>query len=115
MSLTNYQKRLLDPRWQKKRLEIMSDRGFRCEKCQNDSAALHVHHRYYVSGRQPWEYPYFCYLVLCESCHDVEKDDNLENVGHGEFVFLENVIESIGWEAFMRDVRDQYSVPEEAM
>ena len=75
---SEYSKKLRDPRWQKKRLEILQQRGWKCEQCDDASNSLQVHHRYYISGRYPWEYPPFCYVCLCVDCHsqirDLEED-----------------------------------------
>lgn len=31
---------------------------------------LHVHHKYYVLGRKPWEYPDEALITLCSDCHE---------------------------------------------
>jgi 5-methylcytosine-specific restriction endonuclease McrA len=31
---------------------------------------LHVHHKYYIEGRNPWEYSNDALITLCETCHD---------------------------------------------
>lgn len=66
----NYSEILKDPQWQRKRLEVLERDKFTCQSCNDTKATLHVHHRYYISGRLPWEYPGFCYLTLCKTCHD---------------------------------------------
>lgn len=66
---SKYAEAYRDPRWQKKRLEIMERDGFQCCSCGDDSSTLNVHHRYYVPGRTPWEYPAFALTTLCEWCH----------------------------------------------
>jgi len=58
-----------DPRWQKKRLEVMQRDEFRCLHCGNEKATLNVHHCFYVAGRDPWEYDNECLQTLCEECH----------------------------------------------
>lgn len=58
-----------DPRWQKKRLEVMQRDGFQCLHCGNSKATLNVHHSYYVSGRDIWDYDESTLLTLCEPCH----------------------------------------------
>src|SRR4051812_4429925 len=55
-----------DPRWQKKRLEIMQRDEFSCRKCGNDQATLNVHHTFYSPGRDPWDYPDASLVTLCE-------------------------------------------------
>jgi len=65
-----YSDKLKDPRWQKKRLEIMQRDGFACQECHADDVHLNVHHSYYVSGRWPWNYPDWGLRTLCEACHE---------------------------------------------
>lgn len=74
MSNQSYIEKLRDPRWQKKRLEIMSRDDFSCQKCGDDSSTLNVHHGYYRTGNQPWEYPNSSLTTLCEDCHGYETD-----------------------------------------
>lgn len=31
---------------------------------------LHVHHKYYVDGRKPWDYPNDALITLCSECHE---------------------------------------------
>ncbi len=75
----NYSEILKDPRWQKKRLEVLQSKGFKCEDCGDTKKTLHVHHRYYVSNRMPWNYPPVCYQVLCKSCHDSTNEITVKN------------------------------------
>lgn len=67
---TPYFKKLLDPRWQKKRLEALEAAEWRCESCMDDSSTLHVHHKQYFKGREPWEYETEQLAVLCAECHE---------------------------------------------
>lgn len=67
---TAYAKKLLDPRWQRKRLEIMQRDDFACRDCSGRNATLHVHHNYYTYGKQPWEYPDSALVTLCDGCHE---------------------------------------------
>jgi hypothetical protein len=67
--MSNYSSMLRDPRWQKKRLEIMQAADFTCQDCGSKTATLNVHHVLYKSGVKPWEYPSDCLIVVCESCH----------------------------------------------
>jgi hypothetical protein len=72
-----YSEKLQDPRWQKKRLEIMSRDGFACRKCQSETSSLTVHHFYYVARRNPWEYPRNSMVTICRDCHqEAHKDDS---------------------------------------
>lgn len=65
-----YYEKLRDPRWQRKRLEIMQREHFSCERCGSDGDTLNVHHSYYEKGHDPWEYPSDSLHCLCESCHE---------------------------------------------
>lgn len=67
-----YQELLKDPRWQRKRLEIMERADFACEKCHDKTTTLNVHHERYVRGRAPWEYENDELHCLCERCHAQE-------------------------------------------
>lgn len=60
---------LKDPLWQKKRLEVLASKHWICEVCYSDNQTLHVHHKHYVQGRNPWEYAEDQFAVLCEICH----------------------------------------------
>ncbi len=62
-------KRLRDPRWQKKRLEIMQRAEFACTMCGDEESTLNVHHGYYEQGFDPWAYPNETLWCLCEDCH----------------------------------------------
>lgn len=67
----NYGEQLKDPRWQKRRLEIMQRDNFTCQKCGNglnDGVSLNVHHLVYRKC-QPWEYLDYELVTLCENCH----------------------------------------------
>ena len=67
--MSNYSKLLKDPRWQKKRLEIMDRDGFECKACRENSKTLHIHHTTYDKDLKPWEYFNDKLLTLCEDCH----------------------------------------------
>lgn len=66
---TDYFEKLKDPRWQKKRLEIFERDGWRCKECYSKEKTLHVHHLFYLKGKEPWEIPNGFLVTLCEDCH----------------------------------------------
>jgi len=66
---SNYAALCIDPRWQKKRLEIMERDNFTCRSCGDKKTTLNVHHAYYEKGKKPWEYPNRSLVILCEKCH----------------------------------------------
>lgn len=63
-----YSQRLKDPRWQKKRLEILQRDNWTCQECLSKEKSLQVHHVIY-GKKDPWEYPDYLYQTLCEDCH----------------------------------------------
>jgi hypothetical protein len=69
------------PEWQKKRLEIMEERGFKCQECKATDKTLNVHHSRYIRGRKPWEYDNGYLHCLCEDCH-ARKHELAEWVRH---------------------------------
>lgn len=66
----NYSELLRDPRWQKKRLEILELDAWRCRRCENKEKTLHVHHLYYIKFANPWDYTNDALVTLCEDCHE---------------------------------------------
>lgn len=72
---TPYFKKLLDPRWQKKRLQVLEAAEWTCEACGDATSTLHVHHKQYFKGREPWEYEAAQLGVLCEECHANAHED----------------------------------------
>ena len=70
MEKKSYSELLKDPRWQKKRLEIMQRDKFECRACESSDTTLHVHHMVYHKGLMPWEYDNHDLMTLCEKCHE---------------------------------------------
>ena len=70
MRQATYSEKLKDPRWQKKRLEVMKRNDFHCEICGDGESTLHVHHKEYFKGREIWEYEPEQLAVVCKDCHD---------------------------------------------
>ena len=68
-----YSEKLKDPRWQKKRLEVLERDAWTCIKCQDSTTTLHVHHLRYKQGENPWDCDGFDLIALCESCHEDER------------------------------------------
>lgn len=93
----SYYEKLKDPRWQKKRLEIMERDKFTCQRCLSTESTLHVHHRKYVFGKEPWDYENEFLVTLCEDCHFEEQESwkvetsLLSNVLHIKGLFSDDV------------------------
>lgn len=79
----SYWEKLRDPRWQRKRLEVMQKNDFKCQNCKDvlnidsDDLTLNVHHAWYEKI-DPWEYEEECYQCLCEPCHKIAEKARLE-------------------------------------
>ncbi len=72
---SEYSQLLLDPRWQKKRLEILARDNFMCQSCEDKENTLHVHHCYYNKEKKPWEYENSSLITLCHVCHREEGEN----------------------------------------
>lgn len=65
----NYGTALKDPRWQKKRLEIMNRDDFTCLLCSDKETSFNIHHKAYRANTSPWDYEDSNFQTLCEHCH----------------------------------------------
>ena len=66
-----YLEKLKDPRWQKKRLEVMQRDEWKCRDCFSKDKQLHVHHCFYEN--EPWEIENKYLITLCSDCHVVRQ------------------------------------------
>lgn len=64
-----YGRKLQDPRWQRRRLEIMKRDNFQCCYCSDCNTELQIHHLKYTG--EPWEAPEKDLVTLCAHCHDL--------------------------------------------
>ena len=69
-----YSEKLKDPRWQKKRLEILERDGFTCQFCYETDKTLHIHHIAYHNC-DPWDISSRCLITLCGECHATEQEE----------------------------------------
>ena len=84
----DYLEKLKDPRWQKKRLEILERDGWRCKSCGSSECTLDVHSLFCFKGRDPWEINDGFLIALCDDCHLPGKEGH-EDVGMGEVIVEE--------------------------
>ena len=68
--MSEFWKKYRDPRWQRRRLEIMQTADFACQHCGDKSETLNVHHKAYTKGADPWDYADLELMCLCETCHE---------------------------------------------
>jgi hypothetical protein len=65
-----YSDKLRNPKWQRKRLEVMQRDNFTCCLCGDSETELQVHHKSYEYGKEPHDYPLDNFQTLCKYCHD---------------------------------------------
>jgi len=65
-----YSDKLKNPKWQKRRLEILNRDNFTCQMCADAETELQIHHKRY-SG-EPHEAPDEDLITLCKHCHKCE-------------------------------------------
>lgn len=68
-----YAEKLRNPKWQKKRLQILERDNWCCQSCADATKNLQVHHLFYAK-RDPWDYPDEAYQTLCDECHKTRQD-----------------------------------------
>jgi hypothetical protein len=93
---SDYAKKLLDPRWQKKRLGILNRDEWACRICNDKTKTLHVHHRVYIGSKEPWEVPDSALVTLCEDCH---RDEGTEMSAQ-----LEDLVRAAKWALFSGEI-----------
>ncbi len=84
MAKITYSEKLTDPRWQKKRLEIMGRDNFRCQSCWSKKNTLNVHHKKYTA-KNIWDEPSENLTTICKNCHDIYHRIKKEYNAFGEF------------------------------
>lgn len=67
----NYKDKLKTKEWYQRRSSILKRDKYKCTKC-NSTKNLHIHHKAYVIGRDPWEYTDEYLITLCNICHKKE-------------------------------------------
>ena len=65
----SYAEKLKSPKWQKRRLEILSRDEFKCQYCFDRETTLHVHHLEYKGN--PWDAEDDQLITVCEHCHTI--------------------------------------------
>jgi len=75
MNKKEYKSLLRDPRWKIKRLGILKRDNNTCQHCKKSKKYLHVHHIWYIDGRDPWDVPDEFLITLCKGCHKKEHEN----------------------------------------
>ncbi len=61
--------------WRAFRREVIALDGGACNRCgkpEGTGTVLQVHHKKYLAGRLPWQYPMQLCEAICKGCHAVE-------------------------------------------
>lgn len=106
----SYAEQLKDPRWQRKRLEILERDNWLCRKCGSTEKTLHVHHGYYEKGLMAWEYPSETLHAVCEDCHEIVQAEMVELQRDLATMPFHTHMTILG---FMRTYRMRYSMGEQ--
>ncbi len=99
-----YQEKLKDPRWQKKRLEVLEADGWKCVNCGGGSKTLHAHHLLYRDGKEPWEYHTGSIVTLCEGCHKMTHNDPMKTLARNMVDEILRTANGIECAQFVQDV-----------
>lgn len=95
----SYSDKLKDPRWQKKRLEILQRDEWKCRVCGGKDKSLHIHHCIY--SKEPWDAPNWSLISLCEECHSMRQEcENevkrmLSSANYGQLCSIRDLILSL--------------------
>ena len=92
---SEYQTKLRDPRWQRRRLEKMQEADWQCEICGDDKSELHVHHREYWPDFEPWDYPLEQLRCLCRDCHTLSHMPQDKIKTYAESIALLPLVETL--------------------
>lgn len=73
-----YAEKLRDPRWLRFKKDFLDWRSSVqeknpnwCDQCGEETeGCLHVHHNWYYTGYEPWEYDFEEMNLYCEDCHE---------------------------------------------
>lgn len=107
MNKASYYEQLKDPRWQKKRLEIMNRANFKCEECENSENMLSVHHGYYDNSLMLWEYDNDTLHCLCPECHEMAhafRSSIYENIAKLSVIELEHLMVTLNDNSENREI-----------
>lgn len=85
----DYSKKLQDPRWQRKRLEVMQAAGWKCVICGDKDEELNVHHPAYQPHHEPWEYSNL--HCVCKTCHTIYHLPKEKLIIHARHLITERI------------------------
>lgn len=108
MAKKTYAELLKDPRWQKRRLEILTRDKWTCRACDDTKETLHVHHLRYDYDIEPWEANDDDLVTLCETCHQgVHYIDKCNVVGLETLILVVRLLDHIEMESIDKYFRER--------
>lgn len=90
-----YKELLKNPRWIKRRNEILTRDKNTCQFCGKSDRYLHVHHKRYEKGKKPWEYDDADLICICEKCHENITEDSRDL--YEEFLYARDCLREYGF------------------
>lgn len=99
----SYSEKLKHPMWQKRRLEILTRDNFTCKLCGDTETTLHIHHKEYQKGKDPWDYPDHVLDTLCMHCHRVVE----EAKDYGDYIKVVKVLDTCGHSHYIAYLRER--------
>lgn len=121
--MSNYSELLKDPRWQRKRLEVLNRDNWTCQMCGSTEKTLHVHHQYYIKDFDPWDYCSTLLVTLCHECHKDEEYAKSQTDEYVEYLLMQPILrddihrllshvacalnETVGWGSPCQSYRDK--------
>lgn len=109
MSKLSYSEKLRDPRWQRKRLEVLNAHNFVCEDCGRRDQPLEIHHCYYIRGLDPWKYSGDLLMCLCDVCHEFRQGrEEAMHVSLGQVLRQISIdrLENVAWDMIHDAIRE---------
>lgn len=89
--------------WKIFRDELLELDGYKCKDCgrTNSEVVLQVHHKAYIKGHKPWEYPLKDCETLCKGCHSsrhgiTKPQIGWEFIGQDDLGDLNGICENCG-------------------
>lgn len=102
-----YKEKLKDNRWIFLRDDLMSEQMIHRESCICPMCAepfyengiktenINLHHRFYIKGREPWDYPKWAFEFMHEGCHNLFHNGcGVETYSESEFKSKESELQS---------------------
>lgn len=90
-----YGEKLKHPKWQMRRLEILSRDNATCQLCGDTETELQVHHKSYYG--EPWDAPNEALVTICKHCHALVEELKriFSNILKIDFIFPKRVFKFV--------------------